>query len=102
MPDDEAGADSELNCKTFATVTSSAQIATIGPLTFTAGTGTPNNLFSGEKIHAIGICDADSGDADVRGCTTTLFAVVNTSDVTLADAETVDLTYTFNLASAGS
>lgn len=98
----EGGADDEENCKTDGSVDSTSQIATIGPLTFTAGTGTGNNLFAGSTVEAIGICDADSSDNDVRDCTTTLFAVVDTSDVTLASGETVDITYTFNLQSDGT
>lgn len=97
----EGGSDDENNCRTDGTVTNSTQIATIGPLTFQAGSGT-DNLFAGSTIEAIGICEADSGDADNRGCDDTLFAVVDTSDVTLANGETVDITYTFNLQSAGS
>ena len=97
----EGGSDDEKNCRTDGTVTNSTQIATIGPLTFQAGTGT-DNLNAGETIQAIGICDADSGDNDVRGCQNILFAVVDTSDVTLSSGETVDITYTFNLQSSGS
>lgn len=98
---DNGSASAEKTCRTDGTVTKSAQIATVGPLTFEAGTGT-NNWYPGDTIKAIGICDAESADADIRGCTTTLFALVNTSDVTLASGETVDITYTFNLASAGT
>lgn len=91
------------NCKTDAAVGSAGQIATVGPLTFTAGAdGTGVNWVGGDTITNIGVCRADTADADVRDCATTLFAVVNTSDVTLANAETVDVTYNFNLASAGS
>ncbi|WP_428324629.1 hypothetical protein [Nitrosopumilus sp.] len=98
---DDASASAEKNCKTDGTVTKSAQVATIGPLTFTA-TASTGNWYPGDQIKAIGICDAESTDADIRGCTTTLFALVNTSDVTLADGETVDITYTFDLSSNGS
>ena len=98
---DNASASAEKTCRTDGTVVSASQVATIGPLTFQAATGT-NNWYAGDIIKAIGICDAESADADVRGCTTTLFALVNTSDVTLASGETVDITYTFDLSSNGS
>lgn len=98
---DSGSATTEANCRTDATVTKASQVATIGPLTFEAGTGT-NNWYPGDTIKAIGICDAEINDADIRGCTTTLFALVNTSDVTLASGETVDITYTFDLSSSGS
>ena len=98
---DNASASAEKTCRTDGTVTKASQVATIGPLTFQAATGT-NNWYAGDTIKAIGICDAESADADVRGCTTTLFALVNTSDVTLASGETVDITYTFDLSSNGS
>jgi len=94
------------NCVTAPTATnpvsSTGQVVTIGPLTFTAGTpdAAANNWFAGDTVFNIGICDASATDADIRGCTTTLFAVVDTSDVTLADTETVDVTYTFDLSSS--
>ncbi len=99
----EAGGDDALNCRTDATggVTFANRIATVGPLTFEAGSGT-DNLDATKTITGIGVCDAHASDSDVRGCTTTLFAVVDTSDVTLALGETVDITYTFNLDSDGS
>ncbi len=96
------------NCITAPTatnpVTALAQVVTIGPLTFTAGAAdlVANNWFAGDTVFSIGICDASATDTDVRGCTSTLFAVVNTSDVTLADTETVDVTYTFDISSGGS
>ena len=95
------GGSTETTCKTDGEVGFGSQIATIGPLTFTA-TASSGNWFPTDTITSIGVCDATSGNTDVRGCTTTLFALVNTSDVTLADGETVDITYTFNLASDGS
>jgi len=105
--DDGAGATiATLNCVTDGVstggVTSTLQVVTIGPLTFTAQDDNTGNWFAADTVTNIGICDAASGDADVRGCTTNLFAVVDTSDVTLADNETVDVTYTFDLSSGGT
>ena len=105
---DDGGASTLTNCRTDGTVTKSGQVATIGPLVFLAkadnsagthwfaGTGAANTVTN------IAICQADSGNADVRGCATTLFAVVNTSDVVLDVDETVTVTYTFSLASPGT
>jgi hypothetical protein len=95
------GGTTETTCKTDGEVGFGSQIATIGPLTFTATAGS-GNWFPTDTITSIGVCDATSGNADIRGCTTTLFALVDTSDVTLANGETVDITYTFNIASAGT
>jgi len=102
LADNATATASTLNCVTDGTVTSSVQVVTLGPLTFTAQDDNTGNWFALDTVTHIGICDADSGDNPVRGCTTTLFAVVNTSDVTLADNETVDVTYTFDISSAGS
>jgi len=90
------------NCITDPDVTSSAQVVTLGPLTFTAQDTNSGNWFALDTVTNIGICDAEVNDLDVRGCATNLFAVVDTSDVTLADNETVDVTYTFDISSAGS
>jgi len=105
--DDGAGATaSTLNCVTDGVstggVTSILQVVTIGPLTFTAQDDNTGNWFAADTVTNIGICDAETGDNDVRGCATNLFAVVDTSDVTLADNETVDVTYTFDLSSGGT
>jgi len=101
---DNAAAILTTNCVTDGTVTSLAQVVTLGPLTFTAGTpdSALNNWFAADTVTNIGVCDAEIANADVRDCTTNLFAVVDTSDVTLADTETVDVTYTFDLSSAGT
>ena len=101
---DNGPTDGSENCITAETgvnpVTSTSQVVTIGPLTFTADAGEGANWFATDTVLHIGICDASSTDVDVRCCTTNLFAVVDTSDVTLADTETVDVTYTFDLSSA--
>jgi len=101
---DNASATTLTNCRTDATVTKSAQIATVGPLIFTAkaDNAAGTHFYAGDSVESIAVCDASATDADVRGCTTTLFAVVDTSDVILAADETVTVTYQFSLASAGT
>jgi len=99
---DNAGAIVSTNCVTDTIVPSVAQIITIGPLTFTASATDSADWYADDTVIQIGVCDADGGGASVRGCTTTLFAVVNTSDVTLADTETVDVTYTFDISDNSS
>ena len=99
--DNASATASTLNCQT-ATATSSAQVASLAPEAFTAKADNSGNWYSGDTVLGIAVCQADSGDADVRGCAGTLFAVVNTSDVTLATDETVTVTYQFSLASAGT
>jgi len=101
--DDGAGATAAtLNCVTEPLVTSATQVVTVGALTFTAEDDNTGQWFAGDTVTNIGICDAHVTDLDVRGCTTTLFAVVDTSDVTLADGETVDVTYTFDISDDAS
>ena len=92
------------NCVTDPTVTTASQVVTLGPLTFTAGAAdlAANNWFAGDTVFSIGVCAAHATDLDIRDCQGTLFAVVDTSDVTLADTETVDVTYTFDLSSDGT
>jgi len=96
------------NCKTDILVDSTAQVVTIGPLTFVAGNTDiiGNNWWEGDTVTNVGICAAQNIDANRRGCeiggTGYLFAVVDTSDVTLANTETVDVTYTFDISSAGT
>ncbi len=98
----ESGTDISTNCVTDPTVTSSGQVVTLGPLTFTARTDESLHWFAGDTVTNIGICDAHVSNTDIRGCQTYLFAVVDTSDVTLADTETVDVTYTFDISSSTS
>ena len=78
-------------------VTTTGGQGIIGALTFTGGT----NVANGDTIHGIGICQASSANDTYRNCQTQgiLFAIVDTSDVTLNAAETVDITYTFDLSS---
>ncbi len=80
--------------------TTGASTAVIGPLTFTGGT----NVDTLGTVNGIGVCNAEAADAAFNDCATegALFAIVNTSDVTLGASETVDITYTFSLVSAGN
>lgn len=93
-------------CKTDATVdtTTTQGNAVIGALTFTAGGTATENIAAGGTVNGIGICQAHNTNADFKDCATEgiLFAIVNTSDVTLANAETVDITYTFDITSTGN
>lgn len=98
---DTANGMTETNCIEDTTVTTTGGTAVIGPLTFTAGTHTAVD----DTITAIAICQNDADDdAPFNNCATEgiLFAVVNTSDVTLATGETVDITYTFDISSSGT
>jgi len=90
----------ETNCKEDTTVTTTASVATIGPLTFTCG-GT--NCADNDTITGIAICQNDvTDDTDFNDCATEgiMFSVIDISDVTLAASETVDITYTFDIVSA--
>ena len=105
--DDNVTATVITNCKTDV-VTSASQVVTIGPLTFVAGNTdiVGNNWWEGDTVTNVGICAAENANVDRRGCeiagTGYLFAVVDTSDVTLANTETVSVTYTFDISSAGT
>ena len=87
------------------TITNSGGTAVIGPINFEAGTG--DQVPGGTVITGIGVCQsiAATNDTGVATCGATvgsggiLFAVVDTTDVTLAAGETVDITYTFDIAS---
>lgn len=98
---DTANSITQTNCIEDQSVTTTGGTAVIGPLTFTAGTHTAVD----DTITAIGICQNDTTDnGPFNNCATEgiLFAVVNTSDVTLATGETVDITYTFDISSGSS
>ena len=107
-----AGGDSTIaasdtrECLTDATVASSGQIATIGPLTFTANnTASPDASRSNWKpdvpIKMIGICQGFAA-ANAASCTEPLFAAVDINDVTLNVGETLTVTYTFDMSSDSS
>jgi len=99
---DNIGASASTNCVTATIGASVAQVITIGPLTFTASATDSADWYADDIVTHIGVCDAQSAGLSVRGCTANLFAVVDTSDVTLADTETVDVTYTFDISSDGT
>jgi len=92
------------NCLTDGTVTSSGQVVTLGSpaLQFIAQDDDSGDWFAGDTVTNIGICAAHTINTAVRGCAAYLFAVVDTSDVTLADGESVDVTYTFDISSSNS
>jgi hypothetical protein len=89
----------EANCENGNT-TETGGVATLGPLNFEAATG-DNNLGAGDTVAGIGICQSSGDGTDFINCATEgiLFAQVNTSNVTLASGETVDITYTFDISS---
>jgi hypothetical protein len=92
------------NCIADASVTQSSQTAVIGALTFDAPTHVP----AATTITGIGICQgsastpfADCADAQAAS-SGILFSQINIADVTLQSSETVDITYTLDISSAGS
>lgn len=89
-------------CLTDTMVDNSSQVATVGPLTFTANaTAGSSNWQPDVQIRSIGICQGFSA-ANGESCTAPLFAVVKISDVTLATDETLTVTYTFDMTSDGT
>ena len=64
---------------------------------FSSGT----HVTSGDTVNFIGVCSAE-GSTPQAVCSGTLFAVVDTSDVTLSGTESVTITYTFDISSAGT
>lgn len=94
------------NCIESTGVTYLSGVATLGELTFTAGSA--GNIPATSTINGIGVCQNTgsdhagcSGAADGSG-TSVLFAEVVTSSVTLADGESVDITYTFDISSSST
>ncbi|MCH7560898.1 MAG: hypothetical protein IIC67_05955 [Thaumarchaeota archaeon] len=78
--------------------------AIIGPLTFTDDV----HLVTGDVINGIGICSANAGTSPYDDCATgngaagVLFAIVDTTDVTINAGESVEITYTFDISSSGT
>lgn len=66
--------------------------------TFIAGT----HVADPDTINSIGICSGEAGGSPHAGCSGVLFAVVDTSDVTLSGTESVTITYTFDISSPSS
>lgn len=90
-------------CLADTNVGSGGQIATVGPLTFTANnTASPDDSRSNWKpdvpIKMIGICQGFAA-ANAERCSDPLFAAVDISDVTLNVDETLTVTYTFDMSS---
>jgi hypothetical protein len=92
-----AGTNGECIVDSAVDITTTQGTAIIGPETFTGGT----HLLAGQTISGIGICQSNGAAADYALCASAgvLFAVINTGDVTLAGAETVQITYTFDITS---
>lgn len=65
---------------------------------FTSGT----HLVTGDQVTSIGICSGEAGGSPHNSCSGVLFAVVDTSDVTLTGTESVTITYTFDISSDGT
>ena len=90
-------------CLTDTAVGSSGQIATVGPLVFTANNtatqGSESNWKPDVPIRMIGICQGFSA-ANGEACTGRLFAAVDINDVTLGLDETLTVTYTFDMTSS--
>lgn len=89
-----------------------ASTAVIGPLSFASG---GDNVDDDDVISGIGICQLDSNSAALEfgdlgvGCAEggsatsgILFALIEVTPTTLANGETVDITYTFDITSATS
>jgi len=60
------------------------------------------HLVSGDQVTSIGLCSGEASGSPHAGCSGVLFAVVDTSDVTLTGTESVTITYTFDISSAGT
>ena len=99
------------NCKTDSTVTVSAGTAVIGPLTFLADNN--GNVVPDATVTGIGICQTkDVAGSEFENCVGAqtknsgfsgiLFVAIDTADVTLAEGETIDVTYTFDISSPNS
>ena len=86
-----------------------ASTAVIGPLSFASG---GDNVDDGDTIAGIGICQVDSDSAALEfgdlgagcaegglGTSGILFALIEVTPTTLANGETVDITYTFDITS---
>jgi len=101
---DTGNTTTETNCIEDTVVGFVSSVATIGPLTFDA----PTHVGAGDEITGFAVCQgsASSPFADCEeaqaGSSGVLLAVIDTADRTLQSAETVDVTYTFDISSAGS
>ena len=101
--------DQDLRCNDDDGVTSLATPgkAIIGPITFTGGALGVAEVTAGETIHGIAICQQNNTGTTWIDCTNgggvlgagIMLAIIDTSDVTLNNGETVDITYTFDITS---
>jgi len=94
----------ENNCEEDNTVTTTnaTGLAVIGAITFTCG---GDNCADDDTITAIGICQNSANSAGpLLNCAPrgSLFAIVDVTDTQLGASETVDITYTFDISSAGT
>ena len=97
------GPGDTVECLTDDSVSQSSQVATVGPLTFTSNsTSGSSNWIPGETVAIIGVCQSSSTAAAVASCDDPLFAAVDINDVTLQEAETLTVTYTFDMSSDGT
>lgn len=102
--DTDDGLAAQNNCIADAAVSQTSQTAIIGALTFDAPTHVP----AATTITGIGICQG-SGATPFSQCQDAqaassgiIFSTINIADVTLQTSETVDITYTLDISSAGS
>ena len=84
-------------CMTDSAVDIASSVATI-EVTFVTGT----NWTASHVMTGIYVCAAASDDNPVDDCATTLFAVVDTSNVTPTGTETVTVTYKFDISSSST
>lgn len=96
-------------CRTDTLVTNATSTAVIGALTFQASSGGNVNAQTGDRVAGFGICQATTAGGNSTDCATSgdgaggiLFSIVNITNVTLANNEQIDITYTFDITSANS
>lgn len=100
---DTGNTTTETNCIEDTAVVITSGVATIGPLTFDA----PTHVGNSDEITGFGICqatttpyaDCEEGQPASAG---EIFSVIDSAERTLESAETVDITYTFDISSAGA
>jgi len=105
--DTDQNVQGDLRCKDATADLATAGKAIIGAITFTGGVQGVAEVTAGEVVHGIAICQANNTATIWRGCLNggdsggdgIMLAIIDTSDVTLNAAETVDITYTFDITS---
>ena len=98
---DGGNAVGNTECQVDTADTTGAGTAVLLPEAFTGGTHTTAD----QSVEAIAVCQTVNTDADnfdFSDCATNgvIFAVVDTTNVVLANGETVTVTYTFDVSSA--